>query len=220
MASRTLALTDKIYDYILDNSLREPDVLMRLRVVTADQPLARMQISPEQGQFMALLVQLIGARRTLEIGTFTGYSALAVALALPPDGRVVACDVSEEWTDIARRYWVEAGVAGKIDLCLHPALDTLDTMLEAGEESSSDLVFIDADKTGYDAYYERSLQLLRPGGLVAIDNVLRNGRVAENDITNEADAAIRDLNAKIHSDERVNISLVPIGDGLTLAMKR
>jgi len=220
MAVRTLALTDKIYDYILDNSLREPDTLKRLRVVTAGLPNAQMQISPEQGQFMALLVQLLGARRTLEIGTFTGYSALAVALALPPEGRVVACDISEEWTDIARRYWEEAGVAGKIDLRLGPALDTLDAMLAEGEENSFDFVFIDADKTGYDAYYERSLRLIRRGGLIAIDNVLRSGRVAESDVTNEADAAIRDLNAKIHHDERVSISLVPIGDGLTLAMKR
>ncbi len=220
MASRTLALTDKLYEYILDNSLREPDVLKRLRVVTADLPNAQMQISPEQGQFMALLVQLLGANRALEIGTFTGYSALAVALALPPEGKVVACDISKEWTDIARRYWEEAGVAGKIDLRLGPALETLDAMLAAGKENSFDFAFIDADKTGYDAYYERCLRLLRPGGLITIDNVLRGGRVADNNETDEADTAIRELNAKIHRDERVNISLVPIGDGLTLALKR
>jgi caffeoyl-CoA O-methyltransferase len=220
MSIRTITLTDKVYDYILNNSLREPDVLKRLRVVTAEQPLAQMQISPEQGQFMALLVQLIGAKRTLEIGTFTGYSALAVALALPPEGRVVTCDVSEEWTDIARRYWKEAGVADKIDLRLGPALETLDMMLMNGEENGFDFVFIDADKTGYDAYYERSLRLIRPGGLITIDNVLRAGRVADNDEQDDAEVAIRELNAKIHKDERVSISLVPIGDGLTLAMKR
>ncbi|MCP4230077.1 MAG: methyltransferase domain-containing protein [bacterium] len=220
MATRTLALTDNIYDYLLDNSLREPDVLKRLRVVTDSLPNAQMQISPEQGQFMALLVQLLGARRTLEIGTFTGYSALVVALALPPEGKVVACDISEEWTDIARRYWEEAGVADRIDLHLGPALDTLDELLAAGEENSYDFVFIDADKTGYDSYYERSLRLLRPGGLITIDNVLRGGRVADINETDEAEVVIRELNAKIHRDERVSISLVPIGDGLTLAMKR
>ena len=220
MSARTIALTDKVYDYLLANSLREPPLLARLREETAVMPAANMQIGPEQGQFMALLVELIGARRTLEVGTFTGYSALSVALALPADGRVVACDISEEFTAVARRYWAEAGVADKIDLRLGPAVETLDALIAEGLSGAFDFMFIDADKQGYDAYYERGLALLRPGGLIAIDNVLWNGAVADPARQDKETRAIRALNRKVQADERVGISLVPIGDGLMLARKR
>ena len=219
MSDRTLNLDDTLYQYLLDVSLREHPVLAELRAVTHRHPLARMQISPEQGQFMALLVRLIGARRTIEIGVFTGYSALAVALALPHDGCVVACDISQEFTDVGRSHWEKAGVAGKIDLRLAPALDTLDRLIAAGQSGRFDFAFIDADKTGYDAYYERCLTLLRAGGLIAIDNVLWGGRVArpaEDDDT----AAIQALNRKLQRDARVDLSMLPISDGLTLARKR
>ena len=220
MANRTLSMTDALYNYLLAVSSREPDVLRRLREETAALPNAGMQIGPEQGQFMALLIRLMGARKTLEVGVFTGYSSLAVALALPADGRIVACDVSEEWTAIARRYWAEAGVADKIALRLGPAVETLDALLAGGEANSFDFAFVDADKENYDRYYERALQLVRPGGLIAIDNVLSGGRVADPDAQGASVAAIRALNAKLHRDERVDLSLVPIGDGLTLALKR
>ncbi len=220
MASRRTEITDKVYDYLVANSVREPPVLARLREETATMPMAIMQITPEQGQFMALLVELIGARRTLEVGTFTGYSALSVALALPADGRVVACDISEEFTAVARRYWAEAGVADKIDLRLGPAEETLDALIAEGLSGAFDFMFIDADKQGYDAYYERGLALLRPGGLIAIDNVLWHGAVADPDNQEEETRAIRALNRKVQADERVGISLVPIGDGLMLARKR
>ena len=220
MTRRSIELTDRIYDYLVEVSVREPDVLRRLREETAPLEMASMQIGPEQGQLMALLVELIGAKRTLEIGTFTGYSALVVALALPEDGRVIACDVSEEWTAVARRYWAEAGVDHKIELRLAPAAETLDGLLAAGGAGSFDFVFIDADKEGYDAYYERSLRLLRTGGLVAIDNVLWSGKVADPEEADEDTAALRALNAKLGADERVSLSMLPVGDGLTLAMKR
>lgn len=179
-----------------------------------------MQIAPEQGQFMALLVQLMGASKLLEIGTFTGYSALSLALVLPPEGKIVACDTSEESTAVARRYWQEAGVADKVDLRLAPALETLDELLGSGQGETFDFAFIDADKGNYDNYYERSLQLLRPGGLVAIDNVLWSGRVADEQVRDESTQAIRALNDKLRDDERVSMSLVPIADGVTLALKR
>jgi predicted O-methyltransferase YrrM len=224
MAGRRTEIDDRLHDYLLANSLREPEVLRRLREETAGLPHAGMQIGPEQGQFMALLVELIGARRTLEIGTFTGYSALAVALALPADGRVVACDVSEEFTAVARRYWAEAGVADKIDLHLAPALETLDRLLGpgpgGGQAGHFDFAFIDADKVNYDGYYERVLSLLRPGGLAAIDNVLWDGKVVEAAPDDPDTQAIRALNAKLKHDARVTISLLPLGDGLTLARKR
>ena len=220
MSNRTLSMTDALYDYLLTVSSREPEILRRLREETARLPNAGMQIGPEQGQFMGLLIQLMGARRTLEVGVFTGYSSLAVALALPPDGRVVACDVSEEWTAIARRYWAEAGVAGKIELRLGPAVETLDALLADGQTEGFDIAFIDADKENYDHYYERALRLVRPGGLIAIDNVLWSGRVADPEAQGESLVAIRALNAKLHRDERVTLSLVPIGDGLTLALRR
>lgn len=220
MSNRTLSVNDRLYDYLTAHSLRESDVLKRLRAETARLPMARMQIAPEQGQFMALLVRLLGARKTLEVGVFTGYSSLCVAQALPPGGKHVACDVSEEWTSIGRRYWQEAGVAEKIDLRLAPALATLDALLAEGQEGSFDFAFIDADKLSYDAYYERALRLVRPGGLIAIDNVLWGGSVADPSDQDEDTRAIRALNDKIHQDDRVEMSLLPLGDGLTLAMKR
>jgi len=220
MTRRTAPLTDEVYDYLLRVSLREPDVLRELREETADLERSEMQIGPEQGQLMALLVELIGARRTLEIGTFTGYSALAVALALPRDGRVIACDVSEEWTGVGRRYWKKAGVAEKIDLRFGPAVETLEGLLASGQRDQFDFAFIDADKANYDAYYELCLQLVRPGGLIAVDNVLWSGKVADASVTDADTEAIRRLNAKLVADERVTLSLVPIGDGLTLARRR
>lgn len=220
MANRTHALSDALYAYLLDVSLREPAVLRRLRDETATHPMAAMQIAPEQGQFMALLVRLIGARNTLEVGVFTGYSALSVALALPPDGRIIACDVSEAYTTVARRYWHEAGVAEKIDLRIAPAVETLDALLDGGHAGTFDFGFIDADKPSYDAYYERSLALLRPGGLLAIDNVLWEGEVINPAITSDTVTAIRALNAKLRDDARIHLSMLPLADGLTLALKR
>ena len=220
MARRSINLTDSLHEYLVASSVREPAILARLRAETAPMEMAGMQISPEQGQFMRLLVELIGAKRVVEVGTFTGYSSLAVALSLPADGRIVACDVNREWTDIARRYWAEAGVAGKIDLRLAPARDTLDAMIAAGEQGRYDFAFIDADKKNYDAYYERCLTLVRTGGLIAVDNVLWNGKVIDTSANDEDTTAIRALNAKVAKDERVTVSLLPIGDGLTLARKR
>ena len=220
MARTTLGLDDRLYDYYLRVSLREADVLRRLREETAGLPEGQMQIAPEQGQFMALLVELIGARRTIEVGVFTGYSSLAVALALPADGHIVACDVSEAWTAIARRYWDEAGVAHKIELRLAPAIETLDSLIAAGEAGAYDFAFIDAEKTEYADYYERVLELVRPGGLVAIDNVLWGGRVADPDTNDDDTNAIRAFNEALKGDERVTLSMVPSADGLTLARKR
>jgi predicted O-methyltransferase YrrM len=219
MALRTISLTDALYDYMLDVSLREPDVLRQLREETARHAMARCQISPEQGQFMALLVKLIGAKRTLEFGVFTGYSASWVALALPEDGQVIACDVSEEWTAIARRYWEKAGIADKIDLHLAPAVETLAKLMQTEQENSFDFAFIDADKPNHDAYYEYCLKLVRPGGLIALDNTLAQGRVLENTMS-EYTQAVEILNKKLHADTRVDNSLVPIADGVTLARKR
>lgn len=220
MSNRTITLTDELYDYLLAVSLREHDLLQQLRAETALHPLAVMQISPEQGQFMALLARLIGARRILEVGVFTGYSSLAVALAIPPEARIVACDVSEEYTAVARRYWEEAGVADKIDLRLGPAVDTLDALIDDGQAATFDMAFIDADKTEYDAYYERLLVLLREGGLIAVDNVLWSGKVLDESDTDADVIAIRALNAKLRDDDRVHLSMLPLGDGLTLAVKR
>lgn len=220
MSNQTLNLSDELYRYLCAVSLREPEVLQQLRQETASHPMSQMQIAPEQGQLMALLVQLMGAKRTLEIGVFTGYSALAVALALPDDGQMIACDVSEEYTAIARRYWQQAGVAHKIDLRLAPALDTLDQLLTDGYGESFDFAFIDADKSNYDHYYERSLQLVRSGGLIAIDNVLWSGRVADTKTEDNRTRKIQALNQKIHQDSRVTLSLVPIADGVTLVLKR
>ena len=220
MSKQTIGLDDRLYNYLLSVSLREPEILRQLRQETNNHPQAIMQISPEQSQFMALLVQLLGAKKTLEVGVFTGYSSLSVALALPPDGKIIACDVSEEYTAIARRYWQKAGVADKIDLRLAPALETLDRLLADGQAETFDFAFIDADKVNYEGYYERSLQLVRSGGLIAIDNVLWGGKVADSQFQNSSTLAIRALNQKLHHDERITLSLVPIADGLTLALKR
>jgi len=220
MSNQTLGLEPQLYHYLQTVSLREPEILTQLRQETAQHPLGRMQIAPEQGQFMALLVQLLAAKKTLDIGVFTGYSALVVALALPPEGKVIACDVNQESTAIAQRYWQQAGVADKIDLYIAPAEETLDKLLTAGEAGTFDFAFIDADKSNYDLYYEKALQLVRPGGLIAIDNVLWSGKVADTQFQDNRTNKIRVFNQKLHQDQRVNISLVPIGDGLTLAMKR
>jgi caffeoyl-CoA O-methyltransferase len=220
MSNRTLNLNDHLYDYLLSVSLREAEILAQLRRETAQHPMQSMQISPEQGQFMALLVQLMGAKKTLEVGVFTGYSSLVVALALPADGKVVACDVSEEYTAIARRYWQQAGVDHKIDLRIAPALETLDQLIASGQSGTFDFAFIDADKSNYDAYFERALQLIRPGGLVAIDNVLWSGQVADPAVQDNRTTQIRALNQKLLHDTRITLSLVPIGDGLTLALKQ
>lgn len=220
MSNRTLGLDDRLYRYLVDHSVPENTLLAELRQATAALPMAQMQIAPEQGQFMALLVQLMGARRTLEIGVFTGYSALVVALALPADGVVVACDINKEYTAIARQFWQKAGVASKIDLRLGPAVETLEQLIAAGEADSFDFAFIDADKSSYDRYYEQALQLVRPGGLIALDNVLWSGQVADPAVQDNRTNLIRALNAKLHQDNRISLSLVPIADGLTLALKK
>jgi caffeoyl-CoA O-methyltransferase len=205
---------------LLKAGVREHDVLRQLREATHQLPMARMQICPEQGQFMRLLIELMGARKTLEIGTFTGYSALCVALSLPSDGQIIACDVSTEWTDMAKRYWELAKVSQKIDLRIAPALETLDNLLQQGQTGTFDFVFIDADKQNYPRYYEKSLALLRVGGLVAIDNVLWDGKVANPNCDDAQTSSIRQLNDVVMADERVTVSMIPVGDGLTLARKR
>lgn len=220
MSDYTLNLTPSVYQYLLKNSLREPEVLERLREQTHKMSMAQMQISPEQGQFMRLLIEMMQAKKTLEIGVFTGYSTLSVALGLPENGKIVACDINIEWTKIAKKFWEMAGVTNKIDLRLAPALDTLHTLIDQGEANTFDFSFIDADKANYDAYYEMSLKLLRPGGVIAIDNVLWDGDVADPNNQEKNTLAIRELNAKVHHDERVSMSMLPIGDGLTLARKR
>ncbi|HZS09697.1 MAG TPA: class I SAM-dependent methyltransferase [Blastocatellia bacterium] len=220
LSGKYTSLNDQFYEYLLSVSLREPDILRELREETARHPMGIMQIAPDQGQFMALLTELLGARKTLEVGVFTGYSSLSVALALPPEGKITACDVSEEFTAIARRYWEKAGVAHKIDLRLAPAIQTLDRLLADGQANTFDLAFIDADKENYDGYYERALQLVRPGGLIAIDNVLWHARVLDPQAQDEDTRAIRALNEKLRDDERVTLSMLSISDGLTLALKR
>jgi caffeoyl-CoA O-methyltransferase len=220
VSSRTLTLDDRLYAYLQSVSLREHPELVQLRAETARLPAAAMQISPEQGQFMALLLKLMGARRCLEIGTFTGYSALACTLALPADGRLVALDVSPDWTAIARRHWELAGVADRIDLRLGPAEASLAGLLAAGEAGCFDFVFIDADKPAYPRYYELALELVRPGGLIAFDNVLWSGRVADPNAADADTTALRQLNRSLHHDERIDLALLPVGDGLTLARRR
>jgi caffeoyl-CoA O-methyltransferase len=218
--SRQLHLDERLYRYLVEHSVREPQVLRELREETAKLPMAGMQIGPDQGQFMALLVKLMGAKRCLEIGVFTGYSSLSVALALPPDGKIIACDVSEEWTAIARRYWEKAAVAQKIDLRLGPALATLDALRSQDGDGSFDFAFIDADKGNYLAYYERCLQLLRRGGLIAVDNTLWSGDVANPDNQKSDTVSLRRFNEALHRDERIDLAMLPVGDGLTLALKR
>ena len=219
MSSRSLGLAPELYDYLYAAN-EEPEVLAELRVETAAMPDAGMQISQEQGRFMAWLCETLAARRCIEIGVFTGYSSLVVARALPPEGRLIACDVSDEYTRIARRYWERAGVAGKIELRLGPALETLSTLLAADKAGSFDFAFIDADKAEYGAYYERCLELLRPGGVIAVDNALWGGKVANTSALDADTAAIRELNARAARDPRVSASLVPIGDGLLLVRKK
>ncbi len=220
MAKTIPDVDNSLYRYILANSLQEPEILTRLRQETAQHPGAQMQISPDQGQFMALLVRLMNAKKTLEVGVFTGYSSLSVALALPPNGRLIACDVSEEYTSIARRYWQLAGVENKIDLRIAPAIETLDRLLSDGHQETFDFAFIDADKGNYANYYDRIFQLVRAGGLIAIDNVLWSGRVADDHDQDKLTNTIRAFNAKVANDDRVWTSLLPIADGLTLALKK
>ena len=220
MANASIGLSEDLHAYLIREGVREPDVLRRLRARTAALPEHGMQIAPEQGAFMALLVKVMGARQCLEVGTFTGYSSTAVALALPPEGRLVCCDVSREWTDVARDTWMEAGVADRVELRLGPALDTLDQLLAEGGAGRFDFAFIDADKPNYDGYVERALRLVRSGGMVAIDNVLWSGRVADASVDDASTVAIRSLNEKLAVDERVELAMVPIGDGLTLMRVR
>ena len=219
MSRRTIALTDALHRYLVEEMVTETDAMRRLRAETDKLPLANMQIAPEQGQFMQLLVELLGGHKVLEIGTFTGYSAIWLVGGLVDDGALICCDVSEEWTTIARRFWDEAGIADRIDLRLAPALETIDDLLHHGAAGTFDFIFIDADKQNSENYYERSLELLRPGGVVAIDNAFQGGKVADRTVRGE-DALHRDLSHKISHDSRVSVSLVPIGDGLLLARKR
>jgi predicted O-methyltransferase YrrM len=220
MSNQTIILTEPIYQYLLAVSLREAPLLHELRDETARLSSHEMQIAPEQGQFLALLVELIGAKKTLEVGVYTGYSSLSVAFALPSDGKIVACDINPEWTQIARNYWDRAGVSNKIDLYLAPAEKTLNQLIDNGEAGSYDFAFIDADKRNYENYYERTLTLLRQGGLIAVDNTLWGGELADFTNNDKDTIALRAFNKKILADPRVTISLVPIGDGLTLARKR
>ncbi|QDG50395.1 SAM-dependent methyltransferase [Persicimonas caeni] len=220
MSAKTLQLDDALHDYLLSVSVHESAPFRELREETAKMEYANMQTSPEQGQFMRLLAELVGAKRTIEVGTFTGYSAMCVASVLPDVGELVACDISEEWVDIGRKYWEQAGVADKIDVRIAPALETLDGLIEDGQGGSFDFAYIDADKENYIAYYERCLELVRVGGLIGVDNTLWGGSVIDASDQEESTVAIREFNAHVADDERVTVSLVPIGDGLTLARKR
>ena len=218
--SSSIGLDEVLRQYLIDHSSPEHPTLRALRPETSGQPHQSMQVAPEEAALLALLIRVMGARRVLEVGTFTGYSSTAMALALPPDGRITCCDVSREWTDVARQAWTDAGVADRVDLRLGPALETLDALLAEGMAEAFDLAFIDADKTSYDAYYERSLELVRRGGLIAIDNTLWSGRVADPSVEDESTVAIRALNEKIAGDARVEAVITPVGDGLTLARVR
>jgi predicted O-methyltransferase YrrM len=220
MSNRTINLDDRLYTYLQSVAVREPEILAKLRAETNQHPQAVMQIAPDQGQFMGLLVQLLGVKKAIEVGTFTGYSSLVMALAMPADGRLITCDMNPQDTAIAQRYWAAAGVSNKIDLRLGKAINTLENLLAQGAANTFDLAFIDADKSSYLQYYEACLELLRPGGLILIDNVLWSGQVADLNITDKRTTILRELNLKIHQDDRVNISLLPVGDGLTLAMKK
>jgi predicted O-methyltransferase YrrM len=220
MSNKTIGMSDELHAYLLEVGVREPEVLRRLREETNALPQHDMQIAPEQGAFMTMLVSLVGARRCIEVGTFTGYSSTAVALGLPADGSLLCCDVSTEWTDVARRYWAEAGVDDKIELRIGPAVETLDDLIAAGDRDSYDFAFVDADKGGYGAYYDRLLQLVRPGGVIAFDNVLYGGDVLRPDSDDENLATVQRLNRTLATDDRVDISMLPLADGLTLARKR
>ncbi|MFZ0218993.1 MAG: class I SAM-dependent methyltransferase [Candidatus Aquirickettsiella sp.] len=220
MTNQTINLSDTLYQYMLSVSLREPDILTSLREITRKLPSHRMEISPEQGQLMAFLIELTGAVKTLEIGVYTGYSSLAVALALPETGKIIACDINKETTAIAYKFWQKANVAHKIDLQLAPALETLDSLINQNHSNSFDFIFIDADKQNYLNYYERSLTLLRTGGLMLIDNVLWDGKVADASVHDKQTLALRAFNQTIYQDKRVSMCLIPISDGLTLIRKR
>jgi predicted O-methyltransferase YrrM len=217
---RPTPMTDALYEYSLTVGLREPDLFRALREETGRLTDAGMQIAPEQGPLLAMLVQLLGAKNCVEVGTFTGYSSLWVASALLPDGKLICCEVSEEYTALARKYWALTGLAAKIDLRLGPAIDTLDALLAGGQTGRIDYAFIDADKANYDAYYEACLKLVRPGGLIAIDNTLWDGKVADSHVNDPDTIAIRELNKKVHADTRVSLSFLPFADGLTLTLKR
>jgi predicted O-methyltransferase YrrM len=217
---RAVTMNETLYKYIIDHSLRDDPIMKELREETAKLPMAMMQIGADQGQFMALLTKLVGAKQCLEIGVFTGYSSLAVARALPKDGRIIACDVSEEWTSIARKYWKKAGVEDKIDLRIGPALGTLDTLISLRQTERFDMAFIDADKTNYLAYYERCIELVKKGGLILVDNTLWSGDVANPDNQKPDTVALRAFNDALHHDERIDLALIPVGDGITLARKR
>ena len=219
MSNRTLSIDDRIYDYLCDVSINEPELLRQLREETAKIEYSVMQISPEQGQFMSLLIKLMGAKRAIEIGTFTGYSSICVASAMPENGKLICCDISPQWTDIAEKYWVLAGLENKIDLHIQPAVQTLQMLLDGGDEKSFDFIFIDADKQNYVMYYEMALDLLRKGGMIAVDNTLWSGAVADPENTEAGTRAIRRFNEVIKRDTRVSKSLLTIGDGLTLILK-
>ncbi len=220
MSARSLGLSDELHAYLLSVTAQPDPIFERLKAETLATEHGGMQISPEQAQFMTLLVKMLGARRIIEVGTFTGYSAMTMARALPADGKLIACDVSEEWTAIGQRYWAEAGVADKIDLRIAPARQTLDALIVGGQSGSFDMAFIDADKENYPAYYDRCLTLIRPGGLIAIDNTLWSGAVADKSDQTPDTRAIRETNAEVHKDPRVESCLIPIGDGLMLAWKK
>jgi caffeoyl-CoA O-methyltransferase len=220
MSFQHIHMTEALVEYVRSVSAPEPDYLARLREETARDPRARMQITVEQGVFMGMLTRLLRVKKALEIGVFTGYSSIAVAQALPEDGRLIACDVSEYWTSIARRYWKEAGVDQKIELRLQPAVQSLDELIQEGHSGTFDFAFIDADKANYDAYYERCMKLVRPGGLIAIDNVLWHGQVIDPAVNDEDTVAIRAFNLKRRTDDRVDLCMLPIGDGVTLALKK
>jgi len=220
MTKSTIQLTEPLYDYLLSSSLREPELLKQLREETANISMSVMQISPDQGQFMRLLIKLLSARNCLEIGVYTGYSSLCVAMAMPEDGKLVACDIDEDWTTVARKYWNRADVEHKINLHLAPAIQTLQQLLDNGKQSSFDFAFIDADKPSYADYYEFCLKLVRPGGLIVVDNTLWGGSVADNTQNDPDTSAIRHFNESLLQDKRVDISMLAIGDGLTLIYKR
>ena len=219
MSRNSIGLDQRLNDYVAKNHPPEHPVMAKLRAATAPMPLAIMQVAPEQAAFLAFLVRLIGARNALEVGTFTGYSALAVALALPKGGKLVACDISEEWTSVGRPYWKEAGVAGKIDLRLGPAIETLKALLREGRAGTFDFAFIDARKSEYDAYFESALKLVRKGGLIVLDNMLQSGSVVDAKARDADTRAIKALNAKIAGDPRVDAVLLPLGDGVTVARR-
>lgn len=220
MTQSTLFMPDELYQYYLDNSLREHPILTQLRVATAPMSTAKMQIAPEEGQLLALLVKLINAKKTIDIGVFTGYSALVVAMALPEEGQIIACDNNAEWTKIALKFWQEAGQAHKIKLKLAPATQTLEGLIKEGHANTFDFIFIDADKKSYELYYELSLSLLAPGGIIAVDNVFQSGRVADPSDVDQNTVAIRSFNAAVLQDDRIDFSMIPIADGLTVIWKR